>query len=53
MDESFTKEQDLRLIAEHKLASGDDLDRDMFPQLYNISSAFFSIFASTFVFKSS
>jgi len=43
MDESFAKEQgqDLHLLAKKELASGDDLDLDMFPQLYNISSAFF------------
>ena len=43
MDESFAKEQDqdLRLIAQQELASGDDLDRDMFPQLYNLSSGWF------------
>ena len=42
MDESFSKEQnqDLRLIANIELASGDQLDRDVFPQLYNMSSAF-------------
>ena len=43
MVESFSKEQnqDLLLIAKEELASGDNLDRDIFPGLYNISSAFF------------
>ena len=38
----FAKEYDPEYVSivEHELASGDDLNPEFFPQLYNVSSAF-------------
>ncbi len=40
MTKSFSKEYDEDLFKKLELASGDELDPEIFPELYNISSAF-------------